>query len=243
MPQESRIKGCVRWDRRVGCDSRAYYITANVGNVIYSYTYIYIVICNHSCKGKCHLLKFLIRNIRPWKLRQAVGMEWVCQNIKQLSDLISWMATIICWAILKIGPHYIRSRLVGCTSFWKFSQCSDWQPRYWHLFPKSCDSLQSSESQHTSADSQNGWVYRGPSIQNRTTESRLLGAMQNWLLSISKEGDSAAFLSNLFTDLCTPEYFIQSRGFTEVTSICISSPHQHEKRKCADSKSSEIVNS
>lgn len=66
-------------------------------------------------KEKCHLLKFLIRNPGPWKLRQAIDIEGICQNIKQLPDLLS---TVIHSAILKTMFHYIRSVL---SAFWCLS--------------------------------------------------------------------------------------------------------------------------
>lgn len=44
VPEESHIKGCVRCNTVLGCDCRAYYITTNVSNVIYSYINICIVL-------------------------------------------------------------------------------------------------------------------------------------------------------------------------------------------------------
>lgn len=73
----------------------------------HTYMYIYAIIVT---KEKSCLVKFLTRNLGPWKLRETIDMEGIWQNIKQLPDLLS---TIVHSAILKTMSHYIGSELSG----------------------------------------------------------------------------------------------------------------------------------
>lgn len=78
------------------------------------------------------------------------------------------------------GPLHTICAFCLLVPFWLI-QLSERQSRCWHVFPKSLNSLQSCESQGISAESQNGWDWKGSPAQSRLTKRSLLGPCRVWI--------------------------------------------------------------